>query len=150
MAVLQVDDMEGRAEVVVFPNVYESSYSMLEVDTPILVRGRPEPEEDSARMIASEIQHLATMERLPAEQETREVEISVRLTNVAPDTPDKLRRMLASHRGHVPVALKLEQPDPPGFLARVVPNRYLYVDPAGGLVEEIEGLLGKGSVRLVP
>ncbi len=148
MAVLQVEDLEGYAEVVVFPDAYRACYNLLNEDEAVLISGRPEKEEEAARMIASDMQPLASFFEQKANAKTREVLISVTLTGVAEEVPDQLRDLLERHRGEVQVSLRLQRPQPNGFRAHVAPNRFLWVTPSPELVSEIEELLGQGSVRL--
>jgi len=148
MAVLQVEDLEGYAEVVVFPDAYRACFSLLNEDEAVLISGRPEKDDDAARMIASDVQPLTAFFEQKANAKTREVMISVTLTGLSDHVPDQLRDVLERHRGEVPVSLLLQRPHPNGFRARVAPNRFLWVNPSPELVHDIEDLLGQGSVRL--
>jgi DNA polymerase-3 subunit alpha len=148
MAVLQVEDLEGYAEVVVFPDAYRACFNLLNEDEAVLISGRPEKEDEAARMIASDIQPLAEFFEHKANAKTREVLISVTLSGLPDELPEQLRGLLERHRGEVPVLLRLQRPHPEGFRARVAPNRFLWVTPSPELVNELEDLLGQGSVRL--
>jgi DNA polymerase-3 subunit alpha len=148
MAVLTVEDLEGSAEVVVFPDAYRACYNLLNEDEAVLISGRPEKDGDSARMIAADIQSLTSFFEQKANAKTREVLISVTLTGLSAQVPEQLRDLLERHRGEVPVSLTLQRPQPNGFRARVAPNRFLWVTPSPELVSDIEELLGQGSVRL--
>jgi DNA polymerase-3 subunit alpha len=148
MAVLQIEDLEGSAEVVVFPDAYRACFNLLQEDEAVLISGRPESDDDSARMIASDIQPLAAYFEQKANARTREVVISVTLTGLSQAVPEQLRDLLERHRGEVPVAITLQRPHPHGFRARVAPNRFLWVTPSPELVSDLEELLGQGSVRL--
>jgi DNA polymerase-3 subunit alpha len=148
MAVLQVEDLEGYAEVVVFPDAYRACFNLLNEDEAVLISGRPENDDDAARMIASDIQPLTDFFEEKANAKTREVLISVTLTGLSEQIPEQLRDLLERHRGEVPVSLLLQRPNPHGFRARVAPNRFLWVTPSPELVNEIEELLGQGAVRL--
>ena len=148
MAVLQVEDLEGYAEVVVFPDAYRACYDLLQEDQAVIVSGRAEDDDDTARMIASDIQPLTAFFEQKANAKTREVQISVTLTGLAEEVPEQLRNLLERHRGEVPVSLKLQRPNPRGFCAHVAPNRFLWVTPSPALVTELEDLLGEGAVRL--
>ncbi len=148
MAVLQVEDLEGYAEVVVFPDAYRACFNLLNEDEAVLISGRPEAEDDAARMIASDIQSLTEFFEQEANAKTREVLISVTLGGLPDEVPEQLRDLLERHRGEVPVSLRLQRPHPNGFRAHVAPNRFLWVTPSPELVNELEDLLGQGSVRL--
>ena len=148
MAVLQVEDLEGYAEVVVFPDVYRACFGLLNEDEAVLISGRPETDDDTARMIAGDIQPLTSFFEQKANEQAREVQISLTLTGLADEIPDQLRDLLERHRGEVPVSIRLQRPNPHGFRALVAPNRFLWVTPSAELVAELEELLGHGSVRL--
>jgi len=148
MAVLQVEDLEGFAEVVVFPDAYRACFSLLREDEAVLVSGRSEPNEDSARMIASEIVPLKKFFDQKETEATRTVDISLVLTGLPVETPAQLREVLERHRGEVPVSLRLQRHGPEGFRARLMPNRFLWVQPTRALVADLEALLGEGNVKL--
>jgi DNA polymerase-3 subunit alpha len=148
MAVLQVEDLEGYAEVVVFPDAYRACFNLLQEDEAVIISGRPESDDDAARMIASDIQPLTSFFEEKANAKTREVLISLTLTGIAEEIPERLRDLLERHRGEVPVSLRLKRPNPNGFQAHVAPNRFLWVRPSPELVTELEDLLGQGAVHL--
>ena len=147
MAVLQVEDLHGFAEVVVFPDVYRACFGLLREDEPVLISGRSEPDDDSARMIAGEVAPLATFFEQKVTESTRTVEISLVLTGLSEELPGQLRDLLERHRGEIPVTLWMKRPAPKGFDALVSPNRFLWVTPSRQLVDELESLLGEGCVR---
>ena len=148
MAVVQVEDLDGYAEVVVFPDAYRACFSLLNEDEVVLISGRPETDGDTARMIAGDIQPLRTFFEQKSHEQAREVQISVTLNGLAEGVPDQLRDLLERHRGEVPVSICLQQASPEGFRAHVAPNRFLWVTPSPELVAELEELLGNGSVHL--
>ena len=148
MAVLQVEDLEGSAEVVVFPDAYRACFSLLNEDEAVLISGRPETDDDTARMIAGDIEPLTSFFEHKAKEQAREVQISLTLTGLADEIPGKLCDLLERHRGEVPVSIRLQRPNPHGFRALVAPNRFLWVTPSAELVAALEELLGRDSVRL--
>jgi DNA polymerase-3 subunit alpha len=149
MAVLTIEDLEGQAEVVVFPKVHRSCIQLLEADRVLLFRGRPETADDGPRMIASEVCSLEQAARRAAEQSASGLEIAVDLDRAPPGLPAAICEVLERHRGTIPVTVQLERSVPPRFRARIAPHRYLLVDPNAGLVEELEALVGAGQVRLL-
>ncbi len=148
MAVLQMEDIEGQAEVVVFPKVYRACRQLIEPDALLLFRGRPESNDDAPRLIASSITTFEEEARTRRQQQAQKVEIAIDLSATDAGMAERLCGVLERHPGSVPVLVRLEQPSPNGFRACIAPNRYLFVDPSGGLVDEIETLLGAGCVRL--
>jgi DNA polymerase-3 subunit alpha len=148
MAVLQIEDIEGQAEVVIFPKVYRTCHRHLVVDAVLLFRGRPENNDDGPRMLASEISSFDQVARRQQEQAAQSVEIEVDLGRAEPELAETLCGLLEKHRGAIPVVVDLCALTPDGFRARLTPSSYLCVDPTRGLVQEVEALLGPGSVRL--
>lgn len=55
MAYITLDDGEGSAEAVIFPDLYSANAELLKKDTPVLVKGNVEASEKGARIIARQI-----------------------------------------------------------------------------------------------
>ncbi len=53
--IVRLDDQEGAAEVVVFPDAYKEYYGVLSNDTPVLVKGKPQAGDDLGKILANEI-----------------------------------------------------------------------------------------------
>jgi len=148
MAVIQVEDMEGQAEVVVFPAVYRRCASLLEPDAALLFKGRAEANEDMPRLLASEVSLLADASKRQRQQSAQALRIAVEVGDAAADLASTLRGVLERHRGSIPVYVDVFRSDSDGFRARIAPNRYLFVDPNDALMGELEQLLGAGCARL--
>ena len=58
MAFVQIEDMTGQAEVVVFPRVYEQYAQLLAPDAPVTVRGRVDVKEDGVKVLADTVSAL--------------------------------------------------------------------------------------------
>ena len=71
MAVFMLDDVAGGVEVVVFPETFGKHGSLIETDAMLLVRGKLENDEESARLVATELMPIAALK----ERTTREVAI---------------------------------------------------------------------------
>jgi DNA polymerase-3 subunit alpha len=144
MAAFQLEDEDGSAEVVVFPETYKRVAARLADDAVVLVKGKAEAsqEEGKARVLASEL--------LPLEEaklaDARFVTIRVDLPVWDREKGERLRDILGSHRGECPVTLELVRPG--AFTAAVAPNLYYKVRPDAGFKTQIEGLFGPGSLRL--
>src|SRR5439155_13089128 len=55
MAVFTLEDAHGGVEVIAFPETYQRSASLIETGTMVLVRGKLERDDESMRILASEI-----------------------------------------------------------------------------------------------
>ena len=61
MAVFMLDDVAGSVEVVVFPETFGKHGSLIEADAMLLVRGKLEKDEESARLVATELMPIAAL-----------------------------------------------------------------------------------------
>src|SRR5256885_749108 len=75
MAVFTLEDAQGGVEVIVFPETYQRSAPLVESGTLVLVRGKLERDDETARILATEIVPLETVR----ERVAREVAIRVQM-----------------------------------------------------------------------
>jgi DNA polymerase-3 subunit alpha len=143
MAVFVLDDIAGGVEVVVFPEAFSKHGSLVESDAMLLVRGKFEKDEESARLVATELMPIAALK----ERTTREVVIH--LSNGAQGRPtfEALAELLARHRGDRRVYLELDVKGPERPL-RVRSEVAQRVKPSDRLVAEVEQICGAGTVEL--
>lgn len=69
MAILQLEDLTGKAKAVVFPKSYEAVNSYLVTDNPVILKGKVDKQEEQTQLIVEEIkpidgEHLAMAERM--------------------------------------------------------------------------------------
>jgi DNA polymerase-3 subunit alpha len=143
MASFLLEDLEGGVEALVFPETYKKVGERLADDLVVLVRGRAEVlDEGKARLLVSEV--------LPLDQaklaEARFVTIRVPVPAWDRNKGERLRDILGSHRGECPVTLELVQPG--SFAVAVAPSTYFKVRPDAAFRDEVEALLGPGSLVL--
>jgi DNA polymerase-3 subunit alpha len=143
MATFVLEDLEGGAEVLVFPETYKKVAGRLAEDQVVLVKARAEAvEEGSPRLLSSDV--------LPLDQakmaEARFVTIRLPLAAWDKTKGERLRDILGAHRGECPVTLEMVQPG--AYAVAVAPSAYFRVRPDDILRTEVEGLLGPGSLIL--
>lgn len=143
MAVFMLDDIAGNIEVVVFPETFAKHGSLIEPDAMLLVRGKLEKDEESARIVAIELLPIAALR----ERTAREVAIHLAVPPHGRPTFEALAELLSRHRGDRRVFLELDVrgPDRPLRVKADVAQR---VKPSERLVAEVEQLCGAGSVEL--
>ena len=142
MAVITLEDRGGNLEAVVFPDAYGKCSSLLEPNSLIVARGRLEKDEETARLIVSEIQPLAALAAGPGST------LEVRLEAPPLDRPtlEALAEVFGRHRGDEPVSLRIElrrRNRPIRLLAALPQTRVRFSDT---LVDEVERVCGKGAV----
>ena len=144
MAVFMLEDEAGSVETVVFPEAFAKHQQMIRADAMLVVRGRFEKDDDTCRLVASE---LTTVE-LVREKLAREVQIRLTMPPHNRATLEALAEMLARHRGDRRVSLEIVEKRSDGKTYRVkstVPQR---VRPSDRLISEVEALVGAGTVLI--
>jgi DNA polymerase-3 subunit alpha len=144
MAVFTLEDAAGGVEVVAFPETYQRSAGLIETGRLVLVRGKLERDDESVRILASEIVPIEKVrERL-----AREVAIRVRMP-AAPGIFEALGEVFSRHRGDRRVSFEIELPSAPKPLrVRADVSTQVRVQPSSTLIAEVEQIVGKGSVSL--
>ncbi|MFQ5691895.1 MAG: DNA polymerase III subunit alpha [Nitrospinota bacterium] len=144
MARFHLEDLEGFAEVIVFPDCYREASPLLEREEPILLEGTAEPGENGVTVKAEKITPLSEEAlaagkgvsiRLSVAGKSREL-IRARLID--------LKEILDEHRGTFPLTLRVD------FGGRQEERRFrdFGVDPSGEMIERTEALLGERAVQM--
>jgi DNA polymerase-3 subunit alpha len=159
---LRVEDLAAGVQVVGFPSVYERSGDLLAPDRIVLVKGRIDLRGRELQIVALEIRELGTEEGAspPAPGDPLLLEMPVR--QCVNGMVVRLKEVLASHPGEIPVMLRLLSDgavsDGQGVSAAVrddgrqttlrLGDGYR-VDASAGLLAELRSLLGAEAVRMV-
>ncbi len=144
MAVFTLEDSQGGVEVIAFPEAYQKASGLIETGTMLLVRGKLERDDDSTRLLASEIAPLESIhERL-----AREVSIRVRMP-ADPQAFRTLGEIFSRHRGDRRVSFELElSSDSRPLRVKADLSSQIRVTPSSSLVAEVERVMGEGAVTL--
>jgi DNA polymerase-3 subunit alpha len=142
MAVFMLDDVAGNLEIVVFPETFGKHGSVIEADAMVLVRGKFEKDDESARIVATELQPISMLQ----ERTTKEVAIHLSVPPHGRPTFEALAELLSRHRGDRRVYLELDVNGQKPL--RVRSEVAMRVRPSERLVSEVEQLCGSGSVEL--
>jgi DNA polymerase-3 subunit alpha len=143
MASFLLEDLEGSAEALVFPETYKKMAGRLADDELVLVKGKAEVlDEGRGRLLVSEVLPLDAAKLAQARY------VTIRLPLAAWDRSkgERLRDILGSHRGECPVTLELVRPGV--FAVALAPSAYYRVKPDALLRDEVEALLGPGALIL--
>jgi DNA polymerase-3 subunit alpha len=144
MAVFTLEDAQGGVEVIAFPETYQKSASLIETGTMVLVRGKLERDDETIRILASEITSIDSVrERL-----AREVAIHLRKP-ADRNTLETIGEIFSRHRGDRKVSFEVETGEPPNRLrVRVEVSSQIRVRPSPNLIAELEQVVGAGAVEL--
>ena len=144
MAFLNVEDMYGSIETVVFPNTYNDCQNFIETGSIILVRGRADvPADNDAKIIAEEIKPLLESEDTEKEIILPKKQIADKLYIKVKDMAQlqKAVKILKSFSGNIPVIVKVEET---GKIMKSGKDGFVAADEM--LIEGLELLLGKENV----
>jgi DNA polymerase-3 subunit alpha len=144
MAVFTLEDAQGSVEVLCFPDTFQKCGALVEAGAMVLVRGRLEKDDESARILATEIAPIESVRERIAR------EVAIRLTGPTDrHVFQALGEIFARHRGDRRISFDLELPASPARLrVRADVSSQIRVRPSSSLIAEIEQVVGQGSVSL--
>jgi DNA polymerase III alpha subunit len=142
MCVFMLDDAGGSLEIVVFPETFKACGHLAESGQMVLVKGKFEKDDESARIIASEIVPIDTVRERLAKS------VAIRLS-----TPPHYRTtfeilwdVFAQNKGDRRIAFVIDECD--RHLRVTADVSGIRVRPSERLVSEVEKICGAGSVSL--
>ncbi|MGI6730893.1 MAG: DNA polymerase III subunit alpha [Anaerovoracaceae bacterium] len=139
MAFLQLEDFIGTTEVIVFPNVYERIFDILQDDSIIVVKGTINcKEEENPKILANKIYDIKT---LPGNMRLNIVKLRIPRDMDETKTLIEIRKILSLYKGEVPVVITSEASN-----RKFKTNSELWVDPNDDFINEITELIGEGNI----
>jgi DNA polymerase-3 subunit alpha len=156
MAFLQVEDLTGSCEVVVFNRVFEEVAELLRPDAVVVIRGKVESGRSSPNATAEDEDRESEPSKIRADaifalDDPRLVAWRRNSTvhfRLAPDQHrlvGPLHQAIAEHRGDAPVVIHVESAE---SIDDIALNEGFAVEPGPGLERTVEALLGPGAYRL--
>jgi DNA polymerase III subunit alpha len=143
MAVFTLEDSQGSVEVLTFPEAYQRCAPLLQAGTLVLVKGKLERGDDSAKILAADVFPLESAR----EHLAREVAVRLRAPATTRPVLEQLGQVFARHRGDRRVSFEIEVDSAPKRLrVRADVSGQIQVRPSPALVSEIEQIVGPGSV----
>ena len=144
MATFTLSDAHGSLEVVVFPETFAKCAKLIANDTMVLTRGKLEKDDETARLLATEVVPLEHAR----ERSTTAVAIRLAVPPHGRETFETLANVFARYRGDRPVRIELEVRRD-GHPMRVRADvQQVRVRPTAELVAELERICGEGTVEL--
>ncbi len=139
MAFVQLEDLFGTTEVIVFPNVYERAFNLLNNDAVIVIRGTISfKEEEEPKLLADKIFDINAFNGGPVNGTVRltipeELEEALCLTEI--------RNIITAHKGDTPVIITVEASN-----KKYRTSSDLWCDPCESFVNKISDLIGKENI----
>lgn len=157
MAFLQLEDLTGTCEVVVFARTFEECAAVLRPDAVVVVRGKVESnrpanaalsdEDDRADVEPAKIlaEAVYAYDDPQLTSWRRDSTLHIRVPHGDPAHTGALRHMLEEHPGRCPVVLHIDGPTSIDDIA--LPDAF-GVEPGPALERAVESLVGEGGYRL--
>lgn len=137
MAFLQVEDLVGSVEVIVFPKTYEQYNSKIVEENKVFLKGRISAEEDrDGKLVCESIQ---TFDEIP-----KKVWIKFKTMEEYEKAEQSLLDAIADSDGRDGIVIYVENPR---AKKQLPPNRNVYADK--GLLERLGKLFGDSNVKLM-
>jgi DNA polymerase III subunit alpha len=138
-AMVTVEDLTGSFQVLCMNENYDKFRDLFVANTPVLVVGEVNNDEDRAKIFPQEIMLL---ESAPAKY-TRQVHLRLQTASITTKDLEAARELVSAHRGKVPLFLCLIRPG--GELAFIETNERYSVAPSIELQRATDQLLGENT-----
>ena len=142
MAVINLEDLTGSTEVVLFPDLFTKVSPLLKSDEPLFVGGSVETGESSAKIIAKEICTLDSMRQ----KTVKAIEVNLNEYTVSKDLLRDLQDIVFRYPGECSLRFKVNRHDGKGMVLSAH-NRFSVL-PCPELIEKIEALTGNRVTQL--
>lgn len=144
MAILDLEDLTGSIEVILFPDVFNRHSLLLKSDKPLLVTGSVEIGDNTAKIIAQEIVTLESI-RLKT---IKTIELKLDEEAISKDLLEDLQNIIFRYPGECGLIFKVETANGKKWII-AAHNRFNVV-PCTEFIEEIEAVTGKKVNELIP
>ena len=136
--VADLEDLDGGAECIFFPQVYQQHQGLLVQDAVVVVKARLDGRDEPPKLVALEVKPPNL-----AEAGTAPVVLNLEARSCTGGVVDRLKRILGSHRGKSPVHLQIRGANST-MVVRL--GDEFRVDPRNGLYAEIKAELGPDAL----
>ncbi|MBN1124650.1 MAG: DNA polymerase III subunit alpha, partial [Sedimentisphaerales bacterium] len=142
MAVFELQDLQGKCEVVLFPRILDQYGNLLEVDRILFAKGKVDCSREVPNIICDE---LIALEEASDKLAAR-VWVHFEHKEVTEDLIRRVRSLCESHRGKSPLHVSVTTPR--GYRIRAVADARLNVKPDPVFCEKLRGIVGRSHVEL--
>ncbi|MHC4529978.1 MAG: OB-fold nucleic acid binding domain-containing protein [Planctomycetota bacterium] len=141
MAVFILEDLQGQAEVVLFPDVLTKFADLMIEDTVIFVKGKIDFRRERPNIIAIE---LITLDQVRDKLAAR-VNINLTAENVTKEKVAEIKSLCQHHRGRSPIYVAVQTDK---GLVRAAADRGLSVNPDVEFCRKMKQLVGPENFKL--
>ncbi len=143
MAVFDLEDLQGKIEVVVFPKKLEQFSELVEVDKVLFVKGKVDCQRETPNILCDE---LISMEDM-AEKFAARVSIELLTVDISAETIEQIKNLCQTHRGKSPVHVNVQTTG--GYRIVTVADKAMNVRADVDFCTKMEKVVGRGNVKLM-
>ncbi|MBF8298551.1 MAG: dnaE, partial [candidate division NC10 bacterium] len=143
MAFVTLEDLAGTVEAIVFPELYKANMLHLVKDAPLLVKGQVDIGEETVKLLLTDIKPLSVLTGNGASV----VEIIIEEAQLSVERLEELKALLSRFPGTA--SLRLHLGVAPGARVTIDASPGMTVTPNESLKQEVEALLGPGTMTVV-
>jgi len=144
MCFIQVEDLKGSIEVLIFSEVYDRHQGLIAPDTIVMLDGTLSKREEPPKIIASSLERVQNLRE--KYQKQLELLLTLNTSELSRDDLNQMASLFSLNKGETPVRLQVmsEFSDHPMSMN----VRKFVVEPNNELLTSLRELLGKKAVRL--
>jgi DNA polymerase-3 subunit alpha len=142
-AILNLQDMTGQLEALVFPEAFARLESLLKSGVPLLLKGRVNVEDAGTRVAIQEAKRLDDVAGTP--EGTARMRVGIELSSMDEMTLNLIKDILAGSPGPCPIAFDIFDPD--GSVATLDSKQRVRIDDS--LISRLQQMPGVGPVEVV-
>ncbi|MBN1254544.1 MAG: DNA polymerase III subunit alpha [Deltaproteobacteria bacterium] len=142
MAFLSLEDMKGRVEVIIFPDLFRNVRPYIKVDMPVLIRGVLDKGEERHKVKASSVVPLDEAKT----EKISKIHFWLRTPGVSKDQLQRLKKILEENKGECEALLHFIVPHRSEVIMALSPP--LMVAPSERMRNSVEGLFGEKTVEM--
>jgi len=143
MAFVNIEDLQGAVEIIVFPSTYAKVADTLSEDMPILVQGQVQRDENAVKILAETIIPMDKAE----ETWTAAVHLNLVVTQTETASLSRIYNIFKKHPGSCRTFVHLKDPDKTETVIELPES--LTLKASASLIREVNGFLGYNAIETV-
>ncbi|TVQ02583.1 MAG: DNA polymerase III subunit alpha [Balneolaceae bacterium] len=144
MAFVQIEDLKGSTEVLIFNDVYDRHQGLIAPDTIVLLEGSVSKKDESPKIIANSLERV---ENLREKYQTQlELKIKLKTGELSKDDLNQMASLFSLHKGETPVKFEIRSAHHKKPFRMNV--RKFVIEPNNDLLRGLYDVVGKESVIL--
>jgi DNA polymerase-3 subunit alpha len=140
MAILRLEDLEGKIEAVVFPDAYERVFRHIKMGVVVFIKGKVSIRESGPNVMVDDLQDISVIYNA-----VRAIRID--MTKTDPSKLVAIKQKLSRFPGKVPVNLQIDTRNFRSVEIQV--GSELHVSPSEVLMEELKAIVGEECIKFV-